>query len=195
MDSAALTIAATAARLIAEDGLEYGPAKQQALKILGLPTRTRMPDNPMLEEALREHLALFCADTQPGELQALREHARSWMERLHQFRPHLGGAVWRGTATRHSDIYLQLFCDDSKSTEIELINQGIDFQVQSIRGFQGGAVDALSLHSWCDALNEYVGVHLVIYDHDDLKGALRPDAQGLNQRGDLSALRRLLENS
>ena len=195
MDSAALSIAATAARLIAEDGLEYGPAKQQALKILGLPTRTRMPDNPMLEEALREHLALFCADTQPGELQALREHARSWMERLHHFRPHLGGAVWRGTATRHSDIYLQLFCDDSKSTEIELINQGIDFQVQSIRGFQGGAVDALSLHSWCDALNEYVGVHLVIYDHDDLKGALRPDAQGLNQRGDLSALRRLLENS
>ena len=90
---------------------------------------------------------------------------------------------------------LQLFCDDSKSTEIELINQGIDFQVQSIRGFQGGAVDALSLHSWCDALNEYVGVHLVIYDHDDLKGALRPDAQGLSQRGDLSALRRLLENS
>ena len=36
-------------------------------------------------------------------------------ERLAAFRPYLGGAVWHGTATRLSDIYLQLFCDDSKA--------------------------------------------------------------------------------
>jgi hypothetical protein len=195
MDSATLTLAATAARLIAEDGLEYGAAKHQALKMLGLPARTPLPDNLVLEEALREHLELFCADTQPGELRALREHAKVWMERLAEFRPHLGGAVWRGTATRHSDIYLQLFCDDSKSTEIALINQGLDYQVQQIRGFQGGMVDALSLHSWCAPLNEHVGVHLMIYDHDDLRGALRPDAHGQSQRGDLLALVRLLETT
>jgi hypothetical protein len=179
--------------LIAEDGLEYGAAKHQALKLLGLPSRTPLPDNQVLEEALREHLELFCADTQPGELRALRELARTWMERLAEFRPHLGGAVWRGTATRYSDIYLQLFCDDSKSAEIALINQGIDYQVQQIRGFQGGLVDALSLHSWCEPLHEHVGVHLIIYDHDDVRGALRPDSQGLTQRGDLAALDRLLE--
>jgi hypothetical protein len=195
MDSATLTLAATAARLIAEDGLEYGAAKHQALKMLGLPARTPLPDNLVLEEALREHLELFCADTQPAELRALREHAKVWMERLAEFRPHLGGAVWRGTATRHSDIYLQLFCDDSKSTEIALINQGLDYQVQQIRGFQGGMVDALSLHSWCAPLNEHVGVHLMIYDHDDLRGALRPDAHGQSQRGDLLALVRLLETT
>jgi hypothetical protein len=195
MDNATLAIAATAARMIAEDGLEYGPAKHQALKALGLPARTSLPDNLVLEAALREHLELFCADTQPAELLALRELAATWMGRLAQFRPHLGGAVWRGTATRHSDIYLQLFCDDSKSTEIELINQGIDYEVQQIRGFQGGQVDALSLSSWCAPLKEYVGVHLMIYDHNDLRGALRPDAQGQSQRGDLSALRRLLETT
>lgn len=195
MDNATLAIAATAARLIAEDGLEYGPAKHQALKTLGLPARTPLPDNLVLEAALREHLDLFCADTQPGELQALREHAVTWMTRLAEFRPHLGGAVWRGTATRHSDIYLQLFCDDSKSAEIELINQGVDYDVQQIRGFQGGQVDALSVHSWCAPLKMHVGVHLMIYDHDDLRGALRLDAQGQSHRGDLSALKRLLENS
>jgi len=54
-------------------------------------------------------------------------------------------------------------------------------------------VDALSLHSWCEALHEHVGVHLIIYDHDDVRGALRPDSQGLTQRGDLAALDRLLE--
>jgi hypothetical protein len=195
MDSATLTIAATAARLVAEDGLEYGAAKHQALKMLGLPARTPLPDNVVLEEALREHLELFCADTQPGELRALRELARTWMVRLAEFRPHLGGAVWRGTATRHSDIYLQLFCDDSKSTEIALINRGIDYQVQSIRGFQGGMVDALSVHSWCEPLKEHVGVHLMVYDLDDLRGALRPDSQGHTLRGDLSALDRLIENT
>jgi hypothetical protein len=38
--------------------------------------------------------------------------------------PHLSGAVWRGTATRLSDIYIQLFCDDAKSAELALIDQG-----------------------------------------------------------------------
>ena len=180
-------------RALGIDLIEGFGADQMALKLLGLPSRTPLPDNQVLEEVLREHLELFCADTQPGELRALRELARTWMQRLAEFRPHLGGAVWRGTATRHSDIYLQLFCDDSKSAEIALINQGIDYQVQQIRGFQGGLVDALSLHSWCEPLHEHVGVHLIIYDHDDVRGALRPDSQGLTQRGDLAALDRLLE--
>jgi hypothetical protein len=35
-------------------------------------------------------------------------------------------------------------------------------------------------------------VHLHVNDHDDLRGALKPDAQGRSWRGDLVALRRLL---
>jgi exodeoxyribonuclease-3 len=38
-----------------------------------------------------------------------------WMARLADFRPHLSGAVWRGTATRLSDVHLDLYCDDSKA--------------------------------------------------------------------------------
>ena len=38
-----------------------------------------------------------------------------------------GGAVWHGTATRLSDIYLQLFCDDPKSAEIALIEHRVDY--------------------------------------------------------------------
>ena len=65
------------------------------------------------------------ADTQPGELRALRELAASWMGRLAEFRPHLTGAVWRGTATRLSNVHLQLYCDDSKATEIALLNTSL----------------------------------------------------------------------
>jgi len=185
-------IAQAAARLVVEEGLEYGPAKRRALKALGLPGRTALPDNDRVDDAVREHIALFCADTQPGELAALRRLALVWMQRMVEFRPHLGGAVWQGTATRWSDIYIQLFCDDPKSAEIALINHQVDYDVHPVNGFNGEIVDALSLHARCSELGESVGVHLLVYDHDDVRGALRPDRRGRKPRGDLSAVRALL---
>jgi ABC-type cobalamin transport system ATPase subunit len=149
----------------------------------------------MLEDEVFDYLNLFCADTQPQELRALRELALTWMERLQVFRPHLSGAVWRGSATRLSDIYIQLFCDDAKSAELMLIDQGVRYEVQAIKGFKGEEVDALSIHSLCTALNEDIGVHLMVYDYDDLRGALQPDERGLAVRGDLASLRQLLDNA
>ena len=66
-------IANTAARMVVEEGLEWGPAKKRAVKQLGLPARAALPDNDTLEVAVREYIELFCADTQPAELRALRE--------------------------------------------------------------------------------------------------------------------------
>jgi hypothetical protein len=185
-------IAATAARLVVEEGLEYGPAKTRAVRQLGLPARTRLPDNAVVEAAVREHIAIFCADTQPAELRALREMALVWMDRLALFQPHISGAVWHGTATRLNDVFLQLFCDDPKAAEIHLLNQSCIYEVGSTTGFKGEAVDVLSIRSRCAELNETVGVHLLIYDTDDLRGALKPDAQGRKPRGDASALRHRL---
>ncbi|MDH0361588.1 hypothetical protein [Comamonas aquatica] len=190
--SALHEIAQTAARMVVEEGLEWGPAKRRAAKQLGLPARTPLPDNDALEAAVREYIEIFCADTQPQELRALRELALVWMDRLQEFRPHLAGAVWRGTATRNSDIYIQLFCDDSKSAEIALINNNVQYDVTQVAGFHGDAVDALSISSLCKPLNEVVGVHLMVYDYDDLRGARRNDAQGRSQRGDAEAVRQLL---
>ncbi|MGN6830317.1 hypothetical protein [Paucibacter sp. M5-1] len=188
-------IAATAARLVVEEGLEYGPAKQRALKTLGLPKRTALPGNDELEEQVRDYLALFCADTQPAELAALRELAALWMERLAEFRPHLCGAVWRGTATRLSNIHLQLFCDDSKSAEIALLNWRVDYEVGSITGPRGQPIDVLTLAAPCQALGESVTIALSILDFDDVRGALKPDAKGRSERGDLGALRKLLQEN
>jgi len=186
-------IAATAARLVVEEGLEYGPAKRRAVKQLGLNARASLPNNEVVEDAVREYLEIFCADTQPAELQALRELAAVWMERLTEFRPHLGGAVWRGTATALSDIYLQLFCDDPKSAEIRLIDHQVRYEVSTVQGFHGEVVDALSVLCPCPGLTQRVLVHLMIYDLDDMRGALKPDAQGRSQRGDLTALKRLMK--
>lgn len=191
-DSLMDEIAHTAARLVVEDGLDWGAAKRRALRELGLPARTALPDNDRVEDAVREYITLFCADTQPAELRALRGLALEWMERMAEFRPHLGGAVWRGTATRLSDIYLQLFCDDCKSAEIALINHHVDYDPSTVTGFHGEDVEALSLGAMCRELDVVVGVHLLVYDLDDLRGALRPDAHGRSPRGDTAAVRKLL---
>lgn len=188
-------IAAAAARLVVEEGLEYGPAKRKAARVLGRgATRSvDLPDNETVEDEVRAYLELFHADTQPGELAALRAVALEWMERLEAFRPHLTGAAWRGTATRLSNVHLQLFCDDPKEAEIALINLGVPYDAGAVTGPRGDEVPVLSIASRSRALGERVTVHLSVLDHDDLRGALRRDARGQSQRGDLAAVRALME--
>ena len=195
MSPASEEIAAAAARMVVEEGLEYGPAKRRAAKQLGLSGRADLPDNEAVEAAVFEYLSIFCAETQPAELQALRELAVVWMERLAEFRPHLTGAVWRGTATRLNDIHLALYCDDSKAAEITLIGKGVDYDVSSAMGPRGEQVDRLSLSVRCEALGEHIGLHLTILDTDDIRGALKADASGRTDRGDIAALQKLLSRA
>jgi hypothetical protein len=186
-------IAAAAARLVVEEGLAYGPAKRRAARDLGRQSvrATELPSNDELEDAVRHYIALFCADTQPQELAALREVAAEWMARLAEFRPHLTGAVWRGTATRLSNVHLELFCDDAKEAEIGLLNRGISFDVDSVDRPGREAAQVLTVASVSRTLGEHVTVNLSILDHDDLRGALKPDGQGRTARGDLAALKKL----
>ncbi len=193
MTDAPTEIAALAARWVVEDGLKYGPAKRRAAKQLGLGGRGALPSNEVLEDAVKDYIVVFCADTQPQELRALRRLALVWMERLTVFRPYLGGAVWHGTATRNSDIYVQLFCDDSKSAEIALIDQRVNYVPRTVTGFTGESVETLSVHAFCAELGEDIGLHLMIYDFDDVRGALKADSKGRSPRGDLAAVRRLLQ--
>ncbi|MDP2262428.1 MAG: hypothetical protein Q8K24_04630 [Hydrogenophaga sp.] len=185
-------LASVAARMVVEDGLEYGAAKRRAVKQLGLNARSALPDNALLEAAVREYIAVFCPDSQAEELLALRELALVWMDRLAEFRPHLGGAVWQGTATRHSDIYLRLYCDDPKAAEFALLDHRVEYHPGSVDSGRGEPVPALTLRVRCQALGQWVLIHLMVHDLDDLRGALKPDAQGRKPRGDAGALRALL---
>jgi hypothetical protein len=187
-------IAASAARLVVEEGLAYGPAKRRAQRQLGRhgARASELPSNERVEDEVRAYLALFCADTQPDELAALRRLALSWMKRLAEFRPYLTGAVWRGTATRLSPLTIDLYCDDAKSAAIALINLGVDYDVEAAPGSRDD-VEALVFCSRCDELGTTVVVALTVLDHNDLRGALKPDSQGRSWRGDTAALMRLLD--
>ena len=188
-------IAAAAARLVVETGMEYGPAKHKAARALtrrgGTGSRAELPSSEQVEDEVRAYIELFLGGTQPAELAALRGVARLWMERLAEFRPHLSGAVWRGTATRLSAVHIDLYCDDAKAAEIALLNLGVDYDVHALDGPGGEPTDVLTVSSPSRALGEPVTVHLFVRDHDELRGALRPDARGRSWRGDLAALRAL----
>ena len=190
-------IAANAARLVVDEGMEYGAAKRRAARLLGrhASRSAALPSNEAVEDEVRSHLALFCAHTQPDELAALRAIALAWMERLAEFRPHLAGAVWRGTATRLNAVQIELYCDDSKATEIALLDRRVSYDVASRPGPRGEPVDVLVVTDTSAALHDSVTLHLTVLDHDDLRGALKPDSQGRTWRGDLAALRRLLESA
>ena len=190
-----LEIAAVAARMVVEEGLDFAAAKRKAVKDMGLSPRTALPDNDQLQQAVEEYVAEYCADTQPAELRALRELARDWMQRLQAFHPYISGAVWNGSATRMSDVYLQLFCDDPKATEIFLIDQQIRYQPGEVKAGQGQPQNVLHLQAFSAALQEYIGVHLMIYDTDDVRDAPKTDARGRKLRGNLAALNQLLENT
>jgi len=53
-------------------------------------------------------------------------------------------------------------------------------------------VEALTIALHCDEWGECVGLHLLIYDHDDLRGALRAGSDGRAPRGGTQAVRKLL---
>jgi hypothetical protein len=126
-------IAAAAARCIAEEGCDYATAKRRAVREVlgdGAGARSAMPDNPLVESELRRYLRIFAADSQPGQLTALRRLALQLMRRLQAFNPHLVGAVLNGTATGHSGIRLNLYADSAKDVEIFLLNESVSFDVR-----------------------------------------------------------------
>lgn len=116
-----------AARLIIEEGMDYGAAKKKAQRQLGLPESTPLPGNAEVEAALRDYVALFQDDEQLERLAWLRETAVELMHRLAPFAPWLTGSVLAGTAGPHSRIDLLLYPDSAKEVEIFLLDQGFHF--------------------------------------------------------------------
>jgi len=187
-------IAAAAARLIAEDGADYGTAKRKAAKqIMGdqPPPANVLPDNAQIEAEVRVYQSLFHADTQPARLFRLRTLAVDIMDKLAQFNPFLTGAVLGGTAGPHDDIHLQLFADSAKEVEIFLLNRNVQIDISESPHFKGPRYDPVETVSF---LWQQEGVHAELYELDDLRGAVKARGDKV-QRADIAAVRALLVNS
>ena len=143
----ALELAATAARLIAEDGCDYATAKRKAAQLVlgdAAGARGRLPENDLVESELRRYLRTFGGQRHEALLTELRNVALALMEYLAPFNPHLVGAVLNGTATEHSALHLHLFTDSAKDVEIFLLNEGVRFAVDEASE-PAGALESIHL--------------------------------------------------
>jgi hypothetical protein len=169
-------IAAAAARIMAEDGIDdFALAKRKAAKQLGAADSQSLPTNDEIETELRAYRALYQADEHPERIAELRRVAFDAMRALEHFNPYLTGPVLRGIAGRYAEIDLQLFPESAKEVEIFLLDRGIPYDTHEGRRYSGDrarAVTVLSL-SWHGA-----PLKLSVFDQRDERLALKTSQAG-----------------
>jgi hypothetical protein len=185
-------IAAAAARIMAEDGVDdFALAKRKAARQLGATDTHSLPANEEVEAELRAYQSLYQGDEQRDRVRALREVALAAMQSLAAFRPYLSGSVLKGTAGRYADIDLQLFTDDHKAVELFLLNRNIPYEVSQVRHYCGDEVRAVPILrvEWDD-----VPVNLGIYAAKDERAALKATLLGRPmERAGIPAVTALLD--
>lgn len=184
-------IAQTAARLIAEDGIQdYAAAKRKAARQIGAQDTHSLPTNNEVLQALRAYQELYQRDEQPLRLKRLRQEALVFMNLLECFNPFLTGSVLSGTATRHSDINLQLFTDNAKEVELFLLNRNMPYETGEKRfrlNDEALPVPTFTLHG------EEAEIKVAVFATDDLrKAAQYPLAGKALERARIRQLEALL---
>jgi len=169
-------IAAAAARLMAEDGIDdFALAKRKAARQLGTSETQSLPRNDEIEAELRAYRALYQADEHPQLIDELRRIALDAMRALERFSPYLTGPVLKGIAGPYAEIELQLFPDSTKDVEIFLLDQNIAFSTQEGRRYSGDQSRAVSLIS---LLWQGAPVRLAILDPRDERLSLKTSVAG-----------------
>jgi hypothetical protein len=169
-------IAAAAARLMAEDGIDdFALAKRKAARQLGAPQSEALPGNDEVESELRAYRALYQAEEHPERVAELRRIALDAMLAFERFNPYLTGAVLKGTAGPYAEIELQLFPESPKEVEIFLLERGMSFTTHEGRRFSGDRAHAMSVFSltWQEA-----PLKLSVFDPRDERLALKTSQAG-----------------
>jgi hypothetical protein len=176
-------IAAAAARIMAEDGIDnFALAKRKAARQLGAVEGQGLPKNDEIEAELRAYRELYQADEHPERVAELLRIALDAMRALEQFSPYLTGPVLKGTAGPYAEIELQLFPESVKELEIYLLDRSIAFTTYEARRYSGDRTHAVSVFSltWEDA-----PLKLSVFDPRDERVALKTSQAGrvMNRAG------------
>lgn len=186
-----LSIAAAAARIMAEDGIDdFALAKRKAARQLGVEEGQWLPANHEIEAELETYRAIYQAEEHPERIRALREIALDAMRALERFNPYLTGAVLRGIAGRYAEIDLQVFPESTKDVELYLLDRGIPYAAAPAKRYAGDRATAVSVLSF-----EWGGVplKLTVLDPRDERLALKTSVAGrVIDRAGIAQLRELL---
>ena len=179
-------IAAVAARLMAEDGLEdVELAKRKAAHQLNLPEWIGLPTTQAVYDALRTHQSIFHDTEQRERIHAMREEALYWMELLAEFHPYLTGSVLEGTAGRFAMIDILLYPDSDKDVEIFLLNRGVAYKHVPPRNERTSAVLQVSRNEWV--------TNLVIYPSHDERVVFKKHDGSVRERARAEIVRARME--
>lgn len=193
-DDTRRAIAAHAARLMAQDGIEdYGLAKRKAAKLLGIPDARRLPNNDEVDAALREYREIYQGDAHNLRIRQLREQAVRVMRELADFDPHLTGSVLSGIAGPYAVIQLQLFTDNPKAVELFLIDRGMAYKTGQTRLYAGQELRLLPVFSM---EGEDAEIEITVLEARDLRAPMRSSAEGrIIDRARRAAVEALLQTS
>lgn len=184
-------IAAAAARIMAEDGIDdFALAKRKAARVLGATETEALPANDEIEAELRAYRALYQADEHPQRIAELRGVALDAMRALEHFHPYLTGPVLSGLAGPYAEIDLQLFPESAKEVELFLLDRDIAFETQESRRYSGDRAHSASVFKlvWRDC-----PLRLSVFDPRDERLALKTSQAGqVLQRAGISELAALL---
>jgi len=169
-------IAAAAARLMAEDGIDdFALAKRKAARQLGAPATEALPANHEIEAELRAYRELYQAEEHPELIAELRRVALDAMRALAHFSPYLTGPVLTGLAGPYAEIELQLFPESTKDVELFLLERNLAFDTAEGRRFAGDRARAVSVFKldWQGA-----PLKLQVFDPRDERVALKTSQAG-----------------
>jgi hypothetical protein len=169
-------IAAAAARLMAEDGIDdFALAKRKAARQLGATDAQALPANDEIEAELKAYRALYEPQEHAERIAELRSIALDAMRALERFSPYLTGPVLKGTAGPYAGIELQLFPESPKDVEIYLLDRNVPYATQEGRRFSGDRAHAVSVLSL-----EWQGapLKLSVFDPRDERIALKTSQAG-----------------
>lgn len=186
-------IAAAAARMMAEDGIDdFALAKRKAARMLGATDTHSLPGNDEVETELRRYQSLYQGDEQRSRLLELRRAALAIMRELRVFRPYLAGPVLSGTAGRYAEIDLQLFTDDAKGVELFFVNRDLLYEAREHRYYCGDEPRAAPVlkSNW-----QGVTVNIAVFSAKDERSVLKSSLNGRAvERANEQAVACLLED-
>ncbi|HET6564528.1 MAG TPA: hypothetical protein VFG52_03870 [Xanthomonadales bacterium] len=188
-------VALEAARIIATEGqTDFHAAKRKAAERIGVNERLALPSNLEVQDALLSYQSLYGGQQHADQLEKLRLAALNAMRMLGDYAPRLVGPVLDGSASEHSRVSLQVFCDAAETLVLDFLERGLPFR-QEQRRLRGNDRNYLNVQVFVINVDGY-NIELLLLPTLALRQSLPSPIDGKPQkRASLAELEQMLELS
>ena len=163
-------VAHKAAQMMAEEGIsDYAFAKRKAAKFFGLMDGDALPSNDEINDAIKEHQAIFFDEKDANRLETLKLEALILMKKLSHFNPYLSGSSLDRTSGRYPIINIKLYPDSMKEVEFFLLNQSIQYTIRDKKSHLKNHIQNKKIIPVFILEGSMGPIEISIYEIEDLK--------------------------